>query len=178
SGNKYSVPYHFACKEVWIQVSRGYILKIYSQKNIQIAQHHIYLGKGKVILNKEHYKNHRIEKGNFERLRVMFLEMFPGAEWFIDKIKVQKKINHNYHLTQILDIAKLYPSEDVLKSLQTALQYNTFSYPFIKGYLENHSMFFDKPNLINSADDGKKHFGQDIKRPLNYYKLKETIYEN
>lgn len=49
-GNKYSVPHHFATKEVWIRVLYGTTLQIYSSKNKLIATHTINLGKGEVII--------------------------------------------------------------------------------------------------------------------------------
>ncbi|MCB9059039.1 MAG: hypothetical protein H6627_10765 [Calditrichae bacterium] len=50
NGNCYSVPWMFAKKMVWIKVSNGYFLEIYSQANKLIARHKMSLDKGQVII--------------------------------------------------------------------------------------------------------------------------------
>jgi hypothetical protein len=67
-GNKYSVPHFFACREVWIRISQGCYLKIYSSQGKLLASHTLSTQKGKVIINHDHYRNHRIQRGSWERL--------------------------------------------------------------------------------------------------------------
>lgn len=169
-GNRYSVPYIFASKQVWIKVSRGYILEVYSSNNILIAAHYISNQKGKVIIDKEHYKNHKTERGNLKRMTDCFLELFPEEQWFLDKLKTQKKINPQYHLTQLLELTNYYPREEIKAVLKVARDYNTYSYIFIKGYLEKYSdLKQEQPVLLSALS--KEHTAIDIKRPLSYYKL-------
>lgn len=138
-GNKYSVPFLFACREVWIRVSKGYYIEVYSDKNILIASHQIALNKGNVIINKEHYKNHRLDRGNWKRLCLDFSEQFAQHEWFLDKLKTQKKLNAQYHLAQLLKIAGFYETEDVIVALNTCKQYNVYNYSFINGFLQKNA---------------------------------------
>ena len=60
-GNRYFVPHYFARNEVWVRVSKGVYLHIYSQKNVLIAVHTLSSGKGEVIINEEHYKGYRAD---------------------------------------------------------------------------------------------------------------------
>jgi len=168
-GSRYSVPFLFATKEVWLKISRGHRLQIFSSRNKLIAEHLLSLEKGKVTINEEHYKNHRVERGNWERLSQCFLEQFPEHSGFLEKLKAQKRINPNYHLTQTLEIVKYYDSGDVREAIEACMKYNVFTYIFIKGYLENRCIL--KPvrafpidrNILLQAPAG------DIKRPLSDY---------
>jgi len=174
-GNRYSLPYIFASKEVWIKVSKGYLLQIYSSNNLLIATHQISTEKGKVIIDKEHYKNHKVECGNLKRITDCFIELFPQEQWFLDKLKTQKKINPQYHLTQLLELANYYPKEQIKAAFKVARDYNTYSYIFIKGYLERYSQPKDEqPVLLLGLP--KQQTTINIKRPLSYYKInKEQI---
>lgn len=173
AGSRYSVPHQFALREVWLKVSKGYLLEIYSSQNVLIASHKLSLTKGKSVINLEHYKNHRIEQGSWLRLSEMFLITFPSDNWFLDKLKTQKRINPAYHLTQIIDIAKYYDAEDLRRAFAEASNYNIYSYNFIKGYLENNSSIRTiEPSVIYPLNLNKMISKEcDIIRPLEHYKI-------
>jgi hypothetical protein len=38
-GNRYSVPHIFACRDIWIRISQGRYLEVYSQSNKLMAKH-------------------------------------------------------------------------------------------------------------------------------------------
>ena len=88
--DRYSVPWPFACKEVWVRISQS------------------------------------------------FLQQFPSDEWFLDKLKTQKRFNPAYHPTQILDVARFYDHSDVRDAFCACRTYNVFTSVFVKGFLENH----------------------------------------
>jgi hypothetical protein len=170
-GSRYSVPYLFAAKEVWLKISRGYILQIYSSQNILIAEHKLSLLKGKTIMVDDHYKDHSVERGNWDRLKQSFLNLFPEHEWFTEKLKAQKRIDYKYHLTQLLELTKYYRNADIENVFSACLKFNVYSTKFIKGYLENHCRIetiepspIDKKILESISSVG-------IKRPLSDYNL-------
>jgi transposase len=171
NGSRYSVPYHFACKEVWLKITRGSRLQIYSSKNILIAEHVLSLEKGKIIMKDEHYEKHRIERGNFNRLSRKFTEMFPEHEWFLDKLKTQKKINPNYHLTRIVEISNFYRKDDMEKAFTACNDYNSFSYNIIKGHLENHCQIEQIAPIPIDEKILSSIKSVNIVRPLSDYKL-------
>jgi len=148
--SRYSVPHQFACREVWIKASKGYSLEIYSSKNALIATHIISDKKKSVIIDKSHYMTHRVERGNWERLCLSFSELFPAESWFLEKLKTQKKINPAYHLTQILELIKFYSLENLKYSFDMCLQYNSYSYIFVKGILENSKPMLTNESIISS----------------------------
>ncbi|MDQ3194434.1 MAG: IS21 family transposase [Bacteroidota bacterium] len=176
-GSRYSVPWMFAGKQVWIRISKGYILEVYSQSNKLITTHKLSLKKSAVIIQQEHYRGNNSDRGNFERLKMNFLNMFPGKELFIEKLKASKRINSSYQLFQILEIMKLYCTEDSLDAINVSLQYNVFNSSFIAGYLEkNHKQKFDvkesgsRDYSINSTDTNGTTL-INVKRDMNEYRL-------
>lgn len=166
--NRYSVPKIFARREVWIKVSKGHLLEIYSSNDTLITVHEISLEKGKVIIDPEHFKNHNVERGNFARLSQEFANLFPEAMWFLEKLKTQKRINPTYHLTQIVYLARYYSTKDITNAFNEAVKYNTFSYNFIKGLLE---LNVKRTETVTRLNEEIIKTPVDIKRPLNQYKL-------
>jgi transposase len=173
NGSKYSVPHFFATQEVWLKVSHGYRLQIYSSQNKLIAEHTLSLEKGASVINEEHYKNHTLERGNWSRLSGSFIKLYPEYDWFPDKLKTQKRLNPNYHLTQILELTKYYRNEDIQTAFTACMKYNVYTYIFIKGYLQNHSRTETiEPGPID-AKISESIESVVIKRHLNEYKLNE-----
>ena len=166
--SRYSVPWMFAGKLVWIKVSKGYFLQIFSQSNKLIASHKLSLTKGSVNIIPEHYRSDKAYAGSFEILKKKFLEHFPGQEIFLEKLRAQKRINAANQLQQILSLSKLYSHEDFSEALDKAIEYNVFNHSFISGYLEkNHKQSFriEPVRISTGIPNG------NIKRELSQYKL-------
>jgi transposase len=144
--SRYSVPWPFAGKHVWVKVSKGYFLEVYSQANALIAVHTLSLKKGAVILEKTHYRTPRNMLAGMDRLKILFRERFPGHEMFLEKLLAQKRFNARYNLHEILELSRLYHTTDVEHALSVALDYNIFAVSFLAGYLEkNFQQAFDLP---------------------------------
>lgn len=172
NSNRYSVPWMFATKMVWIKVSKGYFLEIYSQSNQLIARHKMSLEKGQVIMLNEHYRGHKNEHGNWKRLVTMFNQRYPDKTVFLDKLQAQKRINARYHLGRILEIGSYYKPQQVTQAINAALEYNVFNFYFLQGYLENH---FQHDIQIPESLQLRQTYYQDISviRDLNSYALKD-----
>ena len=168
-GNRYSVPWLFATREVWIRVSRGYYLEVYSSKNRLISKHKICFEKGKIIINPEHYKNHKVDRGNWARMCQSFLSQFPNTEWFLERLKTQKRMNTCYHLTQILDTAKFFGKQDMESAFDACLKYNVFTSSFVRGFLENNAQTHEPVTRIKNPVSFQPN--ASIKRPLQTYQM-------
>ena len=167
-GSRYSVPWMFATKWVWIKISKGYYLHVYSQANKLIASHKLSLIKGAVIIDPNHYKSYKSLAGSFEVLKAKFLESFPGKEMFVEKLKAQKRMNVNSQLHQILTLSKLYMKEDFVEAIDKCLEYNVFNHSFISGYLEkNHKKSFKIEPVKIKLELPK----ENVKRDLSQYNL-------
>lgn len=150
NGCRYSAPYIYSGKFVWVKVSRGYYLQIFNSANKMIAEHPISLIKGKIIFKEEHFKGFNREFPNYEHLSAMFLEQFPEYKIFTDKLYAQKKFNPRWHLARIWELSGMYSREDFKKALDIAILYNSFSITFISGYLEkNHKYTVEINNTEN-----------------------------
>ena len=168
NGSRYSVPWVFAGKLVWIKISKGYYLQVYSQSNKLMAQHELSLKKGSTVIIQEHYKNYRDVIESFEALKRRFLENFPEHSMFLEKLLAQKRISAHRQLTQILYISKLYSKIDFIEALNKSMEYNVFNHSFISGYLEkNHKQLFKIEPVETKVEIPKG----NVKRELLQYKL-------
>ena len=138
NGSRYSAPWMFAGKQIWVRLSKGYYLEVYSQANKLVARHKLAASKGAIVIEKSHYRGNNNATGNFKRLQEQFLEQFQGNELFLEKLRAQKRINANRHLFQFLELAKLYHKNDMIKAINVCLEYNVFNASFIAGYLEKN----------------------------------------
>ena len=170
-GNKYSVPHYFASKEVWLKVLYGTTLQIFSSKNRLIASHPICLSKGKVIINKEHYKGYR--KDGFDtiarstsRLQIRFAN-YTRITHFIENVKAQKRINAGDHLYRIANLFEYYNDKDCIIAMEECFTLNIFNATIIQGFLTQQAKIKeDDINLFNiNLPKG------DVKRDLTEYKL-------
>jgi transposase len=135
-GSRYSVPWMFAGKFVWLRVSRGFFLEIYSQANVSIATHKLSTVTKAVVIDKSHYRASPSTEISFDRLKLRFLENFPDYGLFVEKLHAQKRIDPRRHLFQILEIVKLYHVDDVRKAFDYSIDNNIFTAHLIKGVLE------------------------------------------
>ena len=143
-GSRYSVPWPFAGKHVWIRISKGYYLEVYSQANAMIAVHPVSMSRGAVVLEKSHYRTPVSVLASIDRLKLRFRERFPQHEMFLEKLLAQKRMNARYHLNELLELARHYHTADFENALSLALQYNVFTVHFLSGYLaKNFQQSFD-----------------------------------
>lgn len=172
NGSRYSVPRHFVKKEVWLKISKGCKLLIYSSKNTLIAAHDLSPEKGRTIMVEEHYKDHKIERGNWDRLTQDFIRLFSEEQtWFLDKLHTQKNIDPNYHLTRILEISKYYQTNDMINSFNDCKKYNFYSCAFVRAFLENHGEIAQKPIIPIDSNILQSIPKENIKRDLSDYNL-------
>jgi len=126
-GNRYSVPHIFAGREVWIRISQGIYLEIYSQSNKLIAKYTLEkTDKGKIFINKEHFQGYRGCKGTWDFLSQQFLTIAPDQDDFINRLKAQKRINPSRHLTVIIEAAKHFSKKDIENVIQLCNKYNVY----------------------------------------------------
>lgn len=145
-GSRYSIPWPFAGKHIWIRISKGYYLEVYSQANAMIAVHKVSLVKGAIVIEPSHYRTPVSVMASVDRMKILFREHFPGHEMFLEKLVAQKRFNARHHLHEILELSRLYHRTDFEHALNISLQYNIFTVSFLSGYLEkNFKQSFDLP---------------------------------
>jgi len=136
-GTRYSVPYQYAGKQVWVRTSQGEWLQVYNQKAQLIARHRISRKKGVTIIVEEHYEGLRRKA---PRTRVLlqeeFLRAFPDHGWFVERLVAQYRMNPAAQLRPIVEMMRDHPRDAMRRAFSLAREYNTFSYRFIMGVLE------------------------------------------
>ena len=147
-GNKYSVPYTYAGKLVWVRTSQGAMLQVYNQKRECVATHSLSAGKGAIIMEKAHYAGMRQQAPRTRLLlKQAFLERFPSHWLFLEKLFAQQRLNPESHIRGILQLANLYPAQAMEEAFAQAHQYNTFSQHFIRGLVEGKPPLAASPSL-------------------------------
>lgn len=137
-GCRYSVPWPFAGKRVWLRPSQGRYLVVLSQDARPIARHTLSGDKKRTILVAAHYEG--LRRGAAKTrvvLEEQFLNRFPGLNWFTDGLFIQHKNNGVQHLRGILNLAEIYSPQAMVAAFEQARRYNTYSHPFIRGLLES-----------------------------------------
>ena len=179
-GNKYSVPFSYASKYVWLRSHLGYKVQIFSQSGKLIGEHLMPRDKGNVIINKGHYRGlRRYNPTSVARLRSMFLELFPGYEEFLKNLELKKKTSFRHHLGRIIALTEIYRREDVKMALDSALDYNVFNHNYVFAYLSSNCDIeyksFDQGSLFQDWDNksSAESLNKDVRRDLSVYERVE-----
>jgi transposase len=172
--SRYSVPWNFAGSTIWLRILRGYTLEVYSQANALIATHTLATVKGSLVIDKAHYRMAETTESSIDRIKHLFQETFPGHGEFLEKLISQKRTNARYHLAGILNVARLYHRDDVVRALAIAIEYNIFTVSFFAGYLEkNFQQVFDLSPIYHTTRTDLPENGA-VTRDLRDYQLRVT----
>ncbi len=169
-GSRYSVPWQYVGKSVWVRPSRGLAIEIYSQKGELIAQHNLSEKKGTINIQKEHYEGLR-KRSPYTRGLVIrvFQEIFPDWNLFLEKLLAQYKFNATAQLRQILDLARTYSKEKMVEAFKLALEYNTFSHNFLRGILTQSDAYCEESASGRPITSNLSLPSISISRDLNHY---------
>jgi hypothetical protein len=134
--NKYSVPYIYGSKQVWIRIVQGTYLKVYSQKAKLIATHKLSAGKNQIVIDPSHYEGLRRKKiQDKDLLMKMFVQAFPDKSHFADRLVAANRMNAAYHLFRIIETLKYYSKKEVESAISKSLELNCYSANIITGIL-------------------------------------------
>lgn len=137
-GNRYSVPYHYAGKHVWVKVTKGAYIKIYSNHGKEIAYHSIPDGKGNVVKQEGHYSG--ISKDTPKSMAVLkeeFLKAFSSHEDFMNTLIVVKNRSASKHLRGLVGLRKYYSDDDIRLAMDKADLWKRYSYKIILSILRS-----------------------------------------
>jgi transposase len=138
SGTRYSVPWAYAGKQVWIRTSQGRELIVRNQAGAQVARHLLTDRKGSTVIDQAHYEGLRQSVAKTRPLlEGSFLKLFPQQRWFLEGLLIQHKNNALDHLRAILALAQVYTPQALCAAFERARDYNTYSHRFVRGLLES-----------------------------------------
>jgi len=130
-GNRYTIPHIFAGKEVWVREWRGNELMVFSRSGKRIATHKLELEKkGQWVINNAHFQGYRGSKGTWTALSQRFLSRLPEHQSFLDRLKAQKRINPNRHLTKIVEAIPYFTKEAVECIIEFCSTHNVYNGDF------------------------------------------------
>jgi transposase len=135
-GSRYSVPWMYAGKMVWVRSAQGRQVKIFSQDGELLAVHDLSRIKGLPNYLPEHrasLRRHALTQKTV--LAEAFTRKYPFARLFVEKLLSQYRYNANHHLQRIANLLATCPEPVVRVAIETALACNTFSWRFIQSYL-------------------------------------------
>jgi hypothetical protein len=148
-GSRYSVPWQYAGKHVWLRASQGTTLVVRSQRGEEVALHRLVAQKGSTTIDQSHYEGLRKALPKTRTmLEAAFVHLFPAHRWFAEAVFIQHKPNGVAHLRAILALAEVYPPEALRDAFALAKQYNTYSHRFIRGLLESGGSVRQAPTPV------------------------------
>ena len=138
AGSRYSVPWAYAGKQVWVRTAQGRELIVRNQGGAEIARHLLTDRKGSTVMVQGHYEGLRQSVAKTRPLlEESFLKLFPQQRWFLEGLLIQHKNNALDHLRAVLALAEVYSPQALLTAFERAREYNTYSHRFVRGLLES-----------------------------------------
>jgi len=152
AGSRYSVPWAYAAKQVWVRTSQGRELIVRNQSGAEIARHFLTNRKGSTLIDQAHYEGLRQSVAKTRPLlEGSFLQRFPQQRWFLEGLIIQHKTNALDHLRAILALAEVYGAEALIVAFERARDYNTYSHRFVRGLLECGAVSDPQPVSSNAS---------------------------
>jgi hypothetical protein len=137
--NRYSVPAAYAGKMVWLRVSHGCRLAIFSSRRELLAEHDLRQGKGQIVMVPEHYELLRQRQGarSYALLSAHFLARFPHDRPFLEGLIAQHSTSPAVPLRELLALSDIYPEAALRDAFRLAAEHNRYSHVFVRGVLEH-----------------------------------------
>lgn len=137
--NRYSVPAAYAGKMVWLRVSHGCRLVVFSSRRELLAEHDLRQGKGQIVMVPEHYELLRQRQGarSYALLSAHFLARFPHDRPFLEGLIAQYSTSPAGPLRELLALSDLYPATALREAFRLASEHNRYSHIFVRGVLEH-----------------------------------------
>jgi transposase len=152
AGSRYSVPWAYAAKQVWVRTSQGRELIVRNQSGAEIARHLLTNRKGSTLIDQAHYEGLRQSVAKTRPLlEGSFLQRFPQQRWFLEGLMIQHKTNALDHLRAILALAEVYGAEALIMAFERARDYSTYSHRFVRGLLECGALSEPQPVSSNAS---------------------------
>ena len=97
NGDRYTVPWPYTGKHVWIRLSQEKYLRVFSQKGVLIATHTLIENKGMTIIDQKDQEGLKKRLPKTKKLfEEVFLEELSEARSFLGGLLVHQKFNISY----------------------------------------------------------------------------------
>jgi transposase len=149
---RYSVPWPYAGKRVWLRPSQGMYLEVRNQAGTVLAVHRLSAKKHVTVLDPKHYEGLRRRAA---RTRILaeqqLLERFPDCQWLCEAIASVYREHPEVVLAGILGLADIYPAEAMRAAFRQARSCQTYSVAFLRGVLQTEPPQWAQPEAAPPA---------------------------
>jgi transposase len=153
-GTRYSVPYQYANKSVWIVRYIGYEIDIYSDAGNVIAKHKKSDKKGATVIDKSHYEGLYMKvPQSVPEIRNKFKEVFTENGEAFFSVMEQRMSNYNIHGQNILKQRILYEDKAIDEVLGKALEYGIYNSSFVRNLLKKYPLKKEEISMINKKEN-------------------------
>lgn len=140
-GNAYSVPFTYAGKVLTLKATKEEI-QVFCDAKL-LAKHARSFERGIVTENPAHYEGLLASKkaAASAKLSDSFLALAHNSQQSKELLETYLKgliageLNFTHHLTQIIDLARLYGKTEVFEAITHALQFKAFGAPYLKNII-------------------------------------------
>ena len=139
-GSRYSVPWAYVGKRVWLRPSQGRTVEIRNQAGQRIARHSLAEKKGQSVFDLEHYRGLRQGVGRSRAmLEAQILERFPDCAWYCEAVAEVYRDHPEYVLRGVVELSRVYPPEAMRGAFAKAREAGVFSLAFLRGVLQSQA---------------------------------------
>ena len=134
---RYSVPWQYAGKRVWLRPSQGMHLEVRNQAGTVIAVHRLSTKKRMTVLDPAHYAGLRRRAARTRILaETRLLERFPECQWLCEAIASVYREHPETVLAGVLELADIYSPDAMRVAFRQAQSCQTYSVAFLRGVLQ------------------------------------------
>jgi transposase len=139
-GSRYSTPWTYAGKRVWLRSSQGRFVEIRSQAGEVIARHALAAKKGQSVINPAHYEGLRRRAGRTRAMvEAQILQRFPDCTWYCEAVATVYRDHPEYVLRGVVELSHVYPPEVMRAAFARQRAAGVFSLAFLRGLLQDQA---------------------------------------
>lgn len=171
-GNKYSVPYPYAGKSVWVQKVLGKTIQIYSDKGQLIAQHALNDRKGNIIKQTDHYSGIAKEvPKDLDLLKHEFKDHFPEYIDFLKQLCSHDRNHPGRELRKIIALRHYYTDEDIKEALSLCIEWKRYDAKILSYLLRSRKQVAKEKIIVFHLNKDIYNEQTDIKPKLLDYEI-------
>jgi hypothetical protein len=132
-GNHYTVPPRYVGKKVTVSIT-PVAIRVYDDARRLIAGHDIPEGKGRLVINDEHYAELRRARRHLpaQVCDSLFELLFPGQDAFLEGLKRRVKSVYPIHLKHLNSLTEHFSAAQVADAIAEAVSHSMFTSTYVE----------------------------------------------
>lgn len=155
-GNHYTVPPRYVGRKVMVSIT-PVAIRVYDDKRRLVAAHDIPDGKGRLVINEEHYAELRRARRHLpaQVCDSLFELLFPGQGAFLEGLKSRVKSIYPIHLKHLNSLTEHFTAGQVADAIAEAVSHAMFTSTYVEECLRRRF-----PSQI-----AMRRFDEDLEKP-------------